>query len=187
MKKLKVLLSALAMVAAMALVSCGGGPGDDGTSGPAAALGDIVVFDPATYTGEIGEVVEVDGEKYLKVTPNGYSTWIQLPASLNLKGKTTAECKVFAEAGQIKNSDCQFFVSLMDDNTESAKIYEVGTYKPLPETPKDVTASHFVTTKWNKASESDICVAVQPIVQDAENEYAEMDNITVYFGKITVR
>ena len=33
MKKLKVLLSALAMVAAMALVSCGGGAGDDPTGG----------------------------------------------------------------------------------------------------------------------------------------------------------
>ena len=36
MKKIKVLLSALAMVAAMAFVSCGGGAGDDGTSNPPA-------------------------------------------------------------------------------------------------------------------------------------------------------
>lgn len=33
MKKIKVLLSALAMVAAMAFVSCGGGAGDDPKGG----------------------------------------------------------------------------------------------------------------------------------------------------------
>lgn len=43
MKKIKVLLSALAMVAAMALVSCGGKAGDDGTSSPA-ATGETVAF-----------------------------------------------------------------------------------------------------------------------------------------------
>lgn len=42
MKKIKVLLSALAMVAAMAFVSCGGGAGDP-TSAPAAA-GETVAF-----------------------------------------------------------------------------------------------------------------------------------------------
>lgn len=52
MKKIKVLLSALAMVAAMAFVSCGGGAGDDGTSSPAAApeaTGETVIA-----TGEHG-------------------------------------------------------------------------------------------------------------------------------------
>lgn len=43
MKKIKVLLSALAMVAAMAFVSCGGGAGDDGTSNPAAS-GETIAF-----------------------------------------------------------------------------------------------------------------------------------------------
>ena len=43
MKKIKVLLSALAMVAAMAFVSCGGGAGDDPTGGKSGS--DAVVFD----------------------------------------------------------------------------------------------------------------------------------------------
>ena len=43
MKKIKVLLSALAMVAAMALVSCGGGAGDDPTGGKSGS--GAVVFD----------------------------------------------------------------------------------------------------------------------------------------------
>lgn len=184
MKKIKVLLSALAMVAAMAFVSCGGGAGDP-TSAPADS-GDIVVFDPATYTGDIGEVVEVGGEKYLKVTPNKYGTSIDLATPVNIKGKTSVACKVFAEAGQSKNADCQFFVSLND--AEGNKIYEVGTYKPIPETAKDVTASHFVETQWNKASTTDICSAVQPIVQDATTpSYDAMDNIVVYFGKIIAK
>lgn len=187
MKKIKVLLSALAMVAAMAFVSCGGKAGDDGTSSPAATdSGDIVVFDPATYTGDIGEVVEVGGEKYLKVTPNKYSTSIALATPVDIKGKTSVACKVFAEAGQSKNADCQFFVSLND--AAGNKIYEVGTYKPIPETAKDVTARHFVETQWNKASTTDICSAVQPIVQDATTQnYDAMDNIVVYFGKIIAK
>lgn len=190
MKKLKVLLGALALIASMALVGCNqpAGSGAGTVTGGAEETTEIVVFDPATYTGNAGEVVEVSGEKYLKVTPDGYNTWIALPEALNLKGKTTAECKVFAEAGQSKLSDCQFFVSLMDNNSESpAKIYEVGTYKPLPTAPTAVTASHFVETQWNKASDTDVCVAVQPVVQDAENGYAAVSNIVVYFGKITVK
>ena len=43
MKKIKVLLSALAMVAAMAFVSCGGGAGDDPTGGKSGS--GAVVFD----------------------------------------------------------------------------------------------------------------------------------------------
>lgn len=43
MKKIKVLLSALAMVAAMAFVSCGGGAGDDPTGGKSGS--EAVVFD----------------------------------------------------------------------------------------------------------------------------------------------
>lgn len=184
MKKLKVLLGAIALIASMALVSCGDPVNT--TTGDGENT-EIVVFDPATYTGNIGEVIDIEGEKFLKVTPDGYNTWIALPESLNLKGKTTAECKVFAELGQSKSSDCQFFISLMDNSDTPAKIYEVGTYKPIPTTPTAVTASHFVETQWNKASDTDVCVAVQPVVQDAENGYATVNNVVVYFGKITVK
>ena len=181
MKKIKVLLSALAMVAAMAFVSCGGGAGDP-TSAPADS-GDIVVFDPATYTGDIGEVVEVGGEKYLKVKPDGYKTWIALPNELNLKGKTIAKCKVFGESNQAKNSTCQLLVDLMENGN---KIYEI-TSKPIPETPELGTGSHFITNDWNTASETDVCNGVQLVVQEVGGSYAAQSDVVVYVGKITVQ
>lgn len=56
MKKIKVLLSALAMVAAMAFVSCGGGAGDDPTGGKSGsgAVEEALVFDiTASYDNYI--------------------------------------------------------------------------------------------------------------------------------------
>ena len=57
MKKIKVLLSAFAMVAAMAFVSCGGGAGDDptgGKSGSGAVVEEALVFDiTASYDNYI--------------------------------------------------------------------------------------------------------------------------------------
>ena len=57
MKKIKVLLSALAMVAAMAFVSCGGKAGDDSTGGTSGA-------EPAVPN----QLVVFEGEKVIEIT-----------------------------------------------------------------------------------------------------------------------
>lgn len=57
MKKIKVLLSALAMVAAMAFVSCGGGAGDDPTGGKSGS--DPVKEGPRTWVGATTDTVAV--------------------------------------------------------------------------------------------------------------------------------
>lgn|GEM_PF-3666184 len=54
MKKIKVLLSALAMVAAMAFVSCGGGAGDDPTGGKS---GSDAVIQTVTYSNVYGKLI----------------------------------------------------------------------------------------------------------------------------------
>ena len=79
MKKIKVLLSALAMVAAMAFVSCGGGAGDDPTGGKSGSEGvkpteDLVLFEgekvldiAASYTNYIEFTTPVEaGSGYKK-------------------------------------------------------------------------------------------------------------------------
>ena len=116
---------------------------------------------------------------------------IALPNAVNIKGKTKVECKIFAEAGQTKNSNCQFFVALYDnddnDSKKHNKIYDVGTYKPIPETPTTVSANHFVANEWNSASENDICVAIQPVVQEATGDYPAQNDVVVYIGKIIAK
>lgn len=144
---------------------------------------EVVVFDPASYTGSVGTVVEIGGKKYLKFTPDGYNTFFSL-GNIDLKGKTTFEATMFAESNQAKNATCQYAVDLK--GSDEGVIAEIGMYKPIPEIPTKYTAAHFETVNWATASETDICKGLSPKVQDGTS-YAAQSDVTVYLGKIIAK
>ena len=68
---MKKLLLALGVIAALSLIFVGCGEPKDETPAEETSK-ECVIFDPASYTGDKGTVEEVDGEKYLKITVDGY-------------------------------------------------------------------------------------------------------------------
>ena len=140
---------------------------------------EIVIFDPATtdYV-TTGEIVEIDGTKYWKVTPNGYGTWINV-SSIDCTGKTTFKATMFAE----KDDDTiDLSIKLADSNFDYISLIAM---RPITTEAKEYTAAHSEDEGWNTLSETDICSIIQPQVQN-NSTWDALDNIVVYIGKITV-
>ena len=148
-------------------------PGDDKV---------ITVFDPATYSGKVGEVVDKDGVKYLKVTPSGYNTTIDDffdGDGINLSGKTKFKAVMFGEKA---NAAVNFTIKLADK--DNADISSIAMYQISAE-PTEKEAGVAEQQSWNTVSETFLCARIQPIVQDGESPWGERDDTTVYIGKIT--
>lgn len=133
-------------------------------------LDPIVLFDPATAEAPEGmEIVEVEGEKYLKVTPAGYGTNFSLPAAADIAEYSKVEAVAFADEPdgiQI----CLKITNWTDDVTV--------TYNPVLATPATATAAvpagiSAVTT-------------LQPFVQETTGWTAVSDK-TIYIGKIIAK
>ena len=170
-----------------------GGTGDSGTSSGGQTGGGtekpddnvkvITVFDPATYSGKVGEVVEKDGVKYLKVKPDGYNTTIGDffdGDGIDLSGKTKFKAVMFGEKA---NAAVNFAIKLADkDNADISSIY---MYQISAE-PTEKEAGVAKKESWgNTVSETFLCAKIQPMVQDGEEPYGVRNDTTVYIGKIT--
>ncbi len=173
---MKKLLLALGVIAALSLIFVGCGEPKDETPAEETSK-ECVIFDPASYTGDKGTVEEVDGEKYLKITVDGYNTSIAINPGVDLKGKTTFKCKMY---GAEANAKAQYIVKLGDkDNADISSI----TMNPVVATATETSAGVAVKTDWNKVSSTMLCEVVQPMVQSTE-DYSAMSNVVVYIGKI---
>lgn len=168
-----------AMFAVMAMVL--------GVGYAAPAVEVITVFDPATYSGDVGEVVEVNGDKYLKVTPNGYDTSIAIEP-VKLKGKKVFSCTMFGEKA---NAELDFTVRLDDtaDGGPAKYIAMISTPAWEGGIPARPTMKRAGVAKgdgdWFRPSKSMICNAVNVNVQDSADGWKEQYDVTVYIGKIT--
>ena len=184
------MLALLAAGFAMVL-GCSNGSSDDETKDPTPnpdteqpsdPAGDdkvVTVFDPATYKGDAGEVVEEDGASYLKITVDGYKTTIGLDPAVDLKGKTKFKAVMF---GEKDNADLQFVVKLADaDNGEISSI----TMASISKSPSEEEAGVSEKQDWNTISETFLCAVIQPMVQDKNANYGSTSGNTVYIGKIT--
>ena len=180
MKKMRI----AAMLAVMAIVL------GFGYAAPKSDVVDVVtVFDPATYKGGVGEVVEINGEKYLKIVTKENTINIFVDP-VSLKGKKTFSCTMFGEEA---NPDFVLGVHLHD-------TYDGGDWKfislistpawegGLPATPTMKRAG-IATPKeygtWLKPSKSMICTDFGVLVQDSTDNHKEQAGVTVYIGKIT--
>ena len=200
MKKMKKIWMLTLLAAGFAMViGCSNGSsdsasGDDGSSGgngggqtsgtekPSDPAGDdkvVTVFDPATYTGDAGKVVDgPDGAKYLEITPDGYSTSFTI-TEVDITGKTTVKCKVY---GKVANDDAQFvpkLASVIGEGDDAVwEELATPTLKPIAATPTEITDKIAENAKSYK------CKIIQPFTQSTA-DWSALKDITVYIGKIT--
>ena len=168
MKKLKkVWILALLATGFAMVIGCSNGSSDDNTDEPPAGPEPITVFDPATYTGDAGKVVDKDGAKYLEITPDGYSTSFTI-TEVDLSGKTTIKCIVF---GKEENANAQAVVQLLDADWNGI----TPTLKPIAAAPTEVQA---------EVGEVKKAVRIQPFTQSTA-DWSALNNVTIYIGKIT--
>ena len=126
MKKIKVLLSALAMVAAMALVSCGGKAGDDGTSSPAGETPKGTVVNCLAgqddgYTVFLDLQTTVDaGSGYTKVTVDAdWKSAKGIKPVIQLMTAENNQSSVGVDISKANSADC--FLAATYDNWSTGK------------------------------------------------------------------
>ena len=147
----------------------------------------VVIFDPATTTVDAGEVVTIDGEKYLKITVDGYNTMFGIPA-VDLNGYKNFVCTAFTQEA-VGNYNLTVKIC-DDDNSDSAKGNgEITTpqYFGTPDAPKQIVAGKAQQQPWNKLSKSKIASNIQLYVQDSTKNYEPISNFTVYLGKVSAQ
>ena len=183
MKKLKSVWILALLAAGFAMVlGCSNSSSSDEQKDPADGDKVITVFDPATYSGKVGEVVEKDGVKYLKVKPDGYNTTIDDffgGDGINLSGKTKFKAVMFGEKA---NTAVNFTIKLADK--DNADISSISMYQISAE-PTEKEAGVAEQQSWNTVSETFLCARIQPMVQDGEEPWGVRNDTTVYIGKIT--
>lgn len=176
MKKAKV----AALFAAMALVLATGG----GYAAPKSDNSEVVtVFDPATYKS--GEVVEINGEKYLKIVSKEGGVRVMLDP-VNLKGKKTFSVTVF---GAKADSGHQISLQLLEVNEGEAWrwISLIGS-QDIPATPT-IKRGSVATAKdntWDGFQPSKKMLCTDFIVHaETLGDWKSQSGFTLYIGKIT--
>ena len=138
-------------------------------------LEDKVIFDPASFTAPEGmEIVEKDGVKYLKVTPNGYNTSIELAAPVDISGYTHYTYDFYNDEAA---EDWQVVIALKNySEGVSVDDQSVGN-------GTDVSSTEVKTVTSAIIKDSTV-TALQPFAQSKTDWQALTDKV-VYFGKIT--
>ena len=176
MKKAKV----AALFAAMALVLATGG----GYAAPKSDNSEVVtVFDPATYKS--GEVVEINGEKYLKIVSKEGGVRVMVDP-VSLKGKKTFSVTIF---GAKADSEHQISVQLLEVNEGEAWrwISLIGS-QDIPATPT-IKRGSVATAKdntWDGFQPSKKMLCTDFIVHaETLGDWKSQSGFTLYIGKIT--
>ena len=175
MKKSLLILSAL-MALSMAFVGCKGG--SDPVQEPAGddTPAEVVVFDAETATAPDGmEIVDIDGVKYLKVTPDGYNTTFNVTeVSVAANKKLCVTMK-----GEADGADLQAVVQCLEDWEKSVCGNDANpTMKPI-----SAEAAEYVADLVGAGKKIKI---VQPMVQSTVDWSAKSD-VTIYISKIIAK
>lgn len=134
-----------------------------------------VIFDPASFTAPAGmEIVEKNGVKYLKVTPNGYGTSIDLAAPVDISGYTHYTYDFYNDEAA---DNWQVVIGLRNYSEGVAKDDQaVGS-------GTDVSSTEVKTVTSALIKDSTV-TALQPFTQSKTDWKALTDKV-VYIGKIT--
>ena len=181
MKKMRI----AAMLAVMAIVL------GFGYAAPKSDDVDVVtVFDPATYKGGVGEVVEINGEKYLKIVTKEYGNRIYIDP-VSLKGKKTFSITAF---GEHEDSECCILVQLRDvsdgENWKTISMIRTETWEGGISATPTIKRAGVATAKensgdWFKPSKSMLCTEFGVQVMKPSDDWNDQYGVTVYIGKIT--
>lgn len=138
-------------------------------------LDPIVLFDPATAEAPEGmEIVEVEGEKYLLLTPDGYNTSFSIGSAVDVSEYSKVEVVAFTKETE---GGFQFTVQPVDwSGSKGANI--AVTFSPAPTAPTTLTAA--VPADAKKVSH------VQVMTQST-TDWSALSDKAVYVGKITVK
>lgn len=144
-------------------------------------LEDKVIFDPNAEDFTVpdgGEIVDKDGEKFLKITPNGWGTTLNLTSHINVKGYTKMEVKIYADES---SDDWQMSVKLCDyssaDLTDEQKKVAAGAVK----------AKTDIQTISAQIENDGTVTAVQPATQEIGGSWPALSDKVIYIGKIIVK
>jgi len=142
------------------------------------------IFDPAYYKGSEGEVVTIDGEKYLKVITDGYSTSVSLDAVLDVSDYSRIIGKVFCEKSSVSYTVCLQF----QYNGQQAAAFNNISPKAEPETYKSVCGKAFTWQDWSNGGKETVGVTemehISIFAQDS-TDWSALNDIVIYIGKIT--
>ena len=193
MKKL-INIAAVLLAASMIFVGCsngvaapgsnngGSGSGNEagGSAGGSGSGNDgvTVVFDASDEGFEVPdgmEIVEIDGVKYLKVTPNGYSTTFNVTeVSIAANKKLCVTMK-----GETDDDGFQAVLQCLEDWNKSVCGENASpTMKPISAEAKEYVADLVGEGKKIKI--------VQPMVQSTKDWSASSD-VTIYISKIIAK
>lgn len=191
MKKSLLVVSALAALA-MLFVSCGGnsdptvGGGDDTPA-------EVVIYDPSvdgastvyindssnTAVEVEGEIVEVNGEKYLKVLCYQYNTYLSINPEVDCSKYGTLSVTFGANNASGMNA------SIVAKDAANAEVYNVPYYGVAA--PAEKTAGYATKQSWNEVSETKKVAKVYFQVQDPADNYAAQNDVEVLIGKIVAK
>lgn len=138
---------------------------------------EIVIFDPAKYKGKVGEVVELYGEKFLKVTPDGSNTQIAID-SVDLRGKDYVRCSIGVSDMLGRN---ELYLHLYLNNKSNDFIADLDGWV-YPKAGVLLPEKH-ENNIWH--NEDDNVQAIQVLVQFPKDDRADLNDVPVYIGKIT--
>ena len=170
------------------VIGCSSGSSDDDTKEPTPNPTENPT-DPGDKTPETEPdgVVEIDGEKYYRVTPNEYNTFIEITA-VDLSGKTTVKCTVYAKEAK---DDVQAVVKLMNAKGQG---FALPTLKPITAEPAKTEATILSEAdRWDNDTNSNVkeevtdfkCVKLNPFTQETAGTWPARKDVTIYIGKIT--
>ena len=137
---------------------------------------ELVIFDPATYDGD---TVEINGEKFAKITVDGYNTTIKIDPPLDCSSVSKFKVKLCAPEAK-----ANFNLTAKIADKDNADISSISLYGLVTE-PTLCEAGFAEKTNWNTLSETKLAAILQPMVQDSSAGYKEQSNVVVYVGKIT--
>lgn len=172
-----------------AMVEAAGGSGDPNAVPPAsdedddeppAEFNPVTIFDPATYTGDAGEVVTVGDEKFLKITINGYSTSFDLESPVDCNGATSFKVECFAETVV---SGCQVTIGIK--NADYKDVAKVSVMNPLVNSVIALTGTPVIEGESDSSTTKMVSI-IQPMAQETTSgKYGPAEGIVFYIGKIT--
>ena len=194
MKKL-IKIAAVLLAASMIFVGCsngvaapgsnnggsGSGNGGSGSGNGGSGSGNdgvTVVFDASDEDFEVPngmEIVEIDGVKYLKVTPNGYAT------TFNVTEVSVAANKQLCVTmkGETDDDGFQAVLQCLEDWGKSVCGENASpTMKPISAEAKEYVADLVGEGKKIKI--------VQPMVQST-TDWSERSDVTIYISKIIAK
>lgn len=145
---------------------------------------EVVIIDPETYNGSDGEVVTINGEKWIKTVTQGYSTILSVP-TLDVSACKTVSGKFYCEDA---TGVTQFVIQLLSGGLQASAF---GFNPPVTEATEkteaigpDFTWIDYTDNQKEKKGETTV-TGVQVFSQNSSWE--TIDGTVVYIGKIIAK